>query len=215
MIDAGRPASVLALYTAALQGERCELHGRFAGPEPLPVPLWAGRVTSGDRALLSRCREATLDVGCGPGRLTRALAEGGHPVLGIDIVPEAVRQTRARGAMALLRDVFEPLPAEGRWGSLLLADGNIGIGGDPRALLERAAQVLAPRGRVVADLSGPGTGLTVEQLILRTGDRVSTSFPWASVGVDAIGSLAVVAGFVLEETARHGDRWFAVLRKED
>ena len=35
--------------------------------------------------------------------------------------------------------MFEPLPGEGRWGTVLLLDGNVGIGGDPVALLERAA----------------------------------------------------------------------------
>ena len=31
----------------------------------------------------------------------------------------------------LRRDLFAPLPGEGRWHHVLLADGNIGIGGDP------------------------------------------------------------------------------------
>ena len=38
-----------------------------------------------------------------------------------------------RGATVLQRDIFGPLPGEGRWGTALLFDGNVGIGGDPAA----------------------------------------------------------------------------------
>ena len=68
------------------------------------------------------------------------------------MVPEAIWQTRDRGVSAILRNVFERVPAEGRWETVLLADGNLGIGGDPVRLLRRMAQLLAPGGRVVADL---------------------------------------------------------------
>ena len=99
--------------------------------------------------MLAHCVGPTLDVGCGPGRMSAHLAGRGRCVLGIDVVREAVDQTRARGVSALLRDVFAPLPGEGRWDTALLADGNIGIGGDPVALLRRvahAARAGRPRG---------------------------------------------------------------------
>src|SRR5262249_61510991 len=73
----------------------------------------------------------TLDVGSGPGRLTVALAECGIPALGIDVTPYAVHLARAAGALTLLRDVFGRVPGAGRWMTVLLADGNIGIGGEP------------------------------------------------------------------------------------
>ena len=85
--------------------------------------------------MLARCEAPVLDVGCGPGRLVGALNARGVPALGIDISARAVEQARGRGAMALRRAVEQPVPAEGRWGTVLLADGNIGIGGDPAALL--------------------------------------------------------------------------------
>ena len=53
------------------------------------------------------------------------------------MVPEAVAQTPDRGVAAIRRNVFDALPGEGRWRTALLADGNIGIGGDPAALLRR------------------------------------------------------------------------------
>ena len=57
-----------------------------------------------------------------------ALAERGIPVLGIDITPCAVEQARSSGGLVMLRDVSDRLPGAGRWMTVLLADGNIGIG---------------------------------------------------------------------------------------
>jgi len=41
------------------------------------------------------------------------------------------------------RSVFDALPAEGRWHTALLADGNVGIGGDPIRLLSRLRGLIA------------------------------------------------------------------------
>jgi SAM-dependent methyltransferase len=206
-------SSYAAVFASALRGDPCEVLGLTAEPRQLPVADWARAVDKGDLALLAVCRGETLDVGCGPGRMTRALAERGHAVLGIDVVPEAVRMTRARGGVAILRDVFEQVPGEGRWATVLLADGNIGIGGDPRALLTRVRALLAPVGRVVVDLAEPGTGVLTRQIRLQTAALRSRPFPWSLVGADAIGTVAVGAGLAVTALNHHGDRWFAVLEK--
>jgi SAM-dependent methyltransferase len=200
-----------AVFAAALRGDACDVVGLTPAPRRLPVEKWSRPVDRGDLALIGDCRGETLDVGCGPGRMTRALAERGHAVLGIDVVPEAVRLTRARGAAALLRDVFDPVPGEGRWATVLLADGNVGIGGDPRALLLRARTLLAPGGRVVLDVAAPGTGLLTRQVRLRTATMQSRPFPWAVVGADAVGAVALGAGLATAALRQVGDRWFAVL----
>jgi SAM-dependent methyltransferase len=204
-------APYAALYAAALHGEPCEVVGLHRHPRALPVGDWTGPVDASDLALLAECRGETLDIGCGPGRMTRALAERGHAVLGIDVVPEAVALTRERGGAAIVRDVFDIVPAEGRWRTALLADGNIGIGGDPRALLVRVRALLAPGGRVVADLAPPGTGTRTRRIRLQTTELTSRSFPWAVVGADAIGRLAVAAGLRVSGLHVHGDRWYSVL----
>ena len=87
----------------------------------------------------------------------------GQPALGIDISAEAVRQARRRGAPAMCRDVFEPVPGAGRWRTVLLADGNIGIGGDPAASCAAAVELLGRRrhgarrtGRRPGARPGPG-----------------------------------------------------------
>ncbi|MFB9332053.1 methyltransferase domain-containing protein, partial [Actinoplanes octamycinicus] len=127
--------AALAIYdralTRAAAGARSPLilRGDSGRETRVDAGAWCDDHRPGDTGLLDRCRGATLDVGCGPGRLTAALLRLGRAALGIDVSAAAVRLARARGATALRRDVFAPLPGQGRWEHLLLADGNLGIGG--------------------------------------------------------------------------------------
>ncbi len=199
------------VFAQALRGHDCHLVGLDEGPVPLPVNTWRGRADASDRAVLSYCVGNTLDVGCGPGRMSARLIQNGHCVLGIDVVPEAVRQARERGVPALRRDVFAPLPGEGRWDTVLLADGNIGIGGDPVALLARAVELVAPDGRVVVDLAPPGAGLRTDSLTIRTARASTRTFRWSTVSADAVGSVAAAAGLPVCRVHAVARRWFAVL----
>jgi hypothetical protein len=105
------------------------------------------------------------------------------------------------------------LPAEGGWHTVLLADGNIGIGGAPVRLLKRAVDLLDRSGRVVCDLAALGTGLRHHDARLVTHRKSSVSFPWAQVGPDAIEEVAAAARLRLAHLAEHGGRWFAVLAR--
>src|SRR5204863_7462240 len=93
--------------------------------------------TAPEEARLAAMAAPVLDVGCGPGRLVVGLARRGAVALGVDPAPAAVALARGRGAAVLQRSVFDPLPGHGRWRTIVLADGNIGIGGDPVRLLRR------------------------------------------------------------------------------
>jgi SAM-dependent methyltransferase len=176
----------------------------------LRLAEWDRPADEDDLAMLARCVGPTLDVGCGPGRLTAALAEQGSVVLGIDVVEAAVGLTRDRGGPALRRDVFDAVPGEGRWQTALLADGNLGIGGDPVALLTRLREVLDPRGRIVAEVAAPGTPRTDDWATLECGaeERV---IRWSVVGIDAIERVAAHAGLAVVELLRCGARWCTVL----
>lgn len=209
--------NALAVYDAALRragaGHRIRLTLADAGgvEHPLDAAGWCRDDLPGDAGLVARCAGPTLDVGCGPGRLTGAvLAAGRGPALGIDVSAAAVRLARRRGAPALQRDVFGPVPGEGRWWHVLLADGNVGIGGAPRRLLRRCRDLLAPAGTVLVELTAPGTRSWAGRVRLQHRDAATSEpFAWASVGVDDIGRIAAAAGLRVLDTWTEADRWFA------
>jgi SAM-dependent methyltransferase len=200
------------VYAAALRGAPCTatIDGREVR---LPVRRWAGGITAGDRFLLAHCEGPTIDLGCGPGRLTAELTRRGVRTLGVDVSGEAVEAATARCAPVLRADLFGPLPGEGHWRTALLADGNVGIGGAPAALLRRVRGLVTPGGRVVFDCASPGTGVRVRVVHLRAGGLTSEPFPWAEVGVDALGSLAADAGLVLAGASHWRGRWVATLHR--
>jgi SAM-dependent methyltransferase len=202
------------------------LHADGAGPphggrvrhasgrvEPLPLARWLGPVDAADAALLERVEGTVLDIGCGPGRHVAALQAAGHTCLGLDLSPVAVEITRGRGADAFHGSVFEDVPDAGAWDTALLLDGNIGIGGEPATLLERARELLAPRGAVVAELDPPGARTGVTRARLEAPGVVSEWFPWAHVSVDTVAEVAAEAGLEPDWTMRSGERWFTALRR--
>ena len=199
------------LYERALAGRvRPEVEHADGSRIPLAVDSWLN-CSPGDKSVLDHCKGPTLDIGSGPGRLTVALAERGIPALGIDITPYAVGLARSSGALVMLRDVFDRVPGTGRWGTVLLADGNIGIGGDPSALLRRVGELLAPNGRALVELDPPGMPLRREQVRLCHAGTASAWFPWAYVGADHIAEVAEDAGLGEVETWSVDGRWFALI----
>jgi hypothetical protein len=124
-----------------------------------------------------------------------ALAARGVRALGVDVSPAAVTRTRRRGGAALRRSVFDRLPEEGRWDTVLLIDGNVGIGGDPVALLTRLRAVAAPGGRLLAEAAPDDVD---EYLTVRVEDahgRHGRPFPWARLGPTALRRAAETAGW--------------------
>ncbi|MGA5043649.1 class I SAM-dependent methyltransferase [Streptomyces arboris] len=179
---------------------------------PLEVERWCSDAGAADLSALHRCEGPVLDIGCGPGRLVAELTALGHRALGIDVSEAAVARTRRIGGSALLRSVFDPLPGEGRWGTLLLVDGNIGIGGDPAALLDRAADLLSTGGLLIAETSpldideraqvrlDDGRRAPAEKAAPGPADR---PFPWARIGTPALLRYAGACGW------RPADQWSA------
>ncbi|WEH38796.1 class I SAM-dependent methyltransferase [Streptomyces sp. NBC_01218] len=191
---------------------------------PLDVERWCLGADDADLSALRRCEGPVLDVGCGPGRLVAALSRRGHRALGIDVSEAAVARTRGLGGWALRRSVFDPLPGAGRWGTVLLADGNIGIGGDPSALLERVGVLLAPGGLLLvethaldlderfevhlhdgsADAPAPGRGGS---------GALPAPFPWARLGTPALLRYARPQGWEPVDQWESGGRPFVALRR--
>jgi SAM-dependent methyltransferase len=222
-VTLARP-SVLAVYDAALRraaaGHQAILTLRDdrGDASAVDAAAWCRPHLPGDTRLLGRCSGPTLDVGCGPGRLTGALNRLGCPALGIDVSATAIRLALLRGATVLRRDVFAPLPGHGRWRHLLLADGNIGIGGDPATLLHRCRRLLARDGRLHVEVTAPGTRTWAGTATLgwsgpaTLGDRTSEArFRWATVSADGLPALADAAALTIRDTWTEAGRWFATL----
>lgn len=199
------------VFASALDGVPTVVVGLGDGPQVLRVDRWSSQADADDHGLLALCDGPTLDIGCGPGRMTEALVARGHVALGIDVVGAAVTLTRERGVPALRLDVFDDVPGAGRWRTALLADGNIGIGGDPVRLLRRAGDLLAPGGRVVVELGAPGTAVVHSWAALQATDRRSRPFRWATLGVDDVARVAAAARLEVTQSGRIGARWAAVL----
>lgn len=201
-------------YDEAFAGKSTHVIDHVGRTQPFEVGQWSSAPDWVDRSLfIDPCDDATIDIGCGPGRLVGELAARRVPAMGIDVSSEAVRQTRIRGALALRRDVFGEIPGEGRWAYALLADGNLGIGGDPVRLLTRLGRMLAPGGQVIAEVEEHGTGFVRERRRLRVDGRMSAYFEWAIVGLDAIDDVAVQAGMRVVETRTVGGRHTATMAR--
>ncbi|MFE9250547.1 class I SAM-dependent methyltransferase [Streptomyces sp. NPDC007088] len=180
---------------------------------PLDVERWCAAPDAADTTVLDRCRGTVLDIGCGPGRFLIALAERKRTALGVDLCRDAVARALDAGAGAVCRSVFGPLPGTGRWDTALLIDGNIGIGGDPVALLGRSAELVAPQGLLIVETAPLDLD---ERVLVRVGngsDQHGPPFPWARVGTPALLRYAREAGWIEAERWTAAGRHFAALRR--
>ncbi|MGH3749715.1 MAG: hypothetical protein ACRDT8_20210, partial [Micromonosporaceae bacterium] len=134
-------------------------------------------------------------------------------------------------------DLFQPLPGERRWAHVLLADGNIGIGGDPVRLLGRCRSLIADDGTVLVETEPPRAAVPEPedgrsspgpvpaprghdsldpdggrvQLRLRDARGSSVAFDWAFVAADVLADHAARAGLRVIESWREAGRWFSQL----
>ncbi len=208
-------AGVLAAYERSLlSAEPLHLVTDDGREIRMDTSRWLAPIDDADRTVIERCRPPVLDVGCGPGRFVLALAERGMAALGVDIAMAAVSLTRRRGGPALQRSVFDRTPGEGRWPTVLLMDDNLGIGGDPAALLARIRTLLTGAGRVLVEThASADVDARPTVRLRRGGELVEPAFPWAEVGVDALHRYAKDTGYVVGEVWSVGGRSFALLTR--
>ena len=205
----------MALRSMAEPDEHRHWYARYeAGPRRSlgeALRRWCGTADATDRELLDRAPGTVLDLGCGPGRLVIELARLGRQGVGVDTSRAAVRLARKAGATAVCRSIFDPVPGEGRWDSVLLADGNIGIGGDPVRLLSRCRGLIGPAGRILVELDPPGSGMSADRVRLERGGQRGSWFDWAHVGADAVTRPAAAAGLRVADSWERTGRSFATL----
>jgi SAM-dependent methyltransferase len=200
-------------YDLALRegGRELFLHEVASSRRPEVIPVWrfSAEADALERALLESGSGPVLDLGCGPGRMVRASLLAGRPALGVDVSRAACELATANGLPVLRRSLFEPLPGEGRWGMVLLLDGNIGIGGDPGRLLARAAALVRPGGAVIVECHpNAAEHASFDAVLVDTKGRRSTPFRWARVGAQALRSHARRAGLRLTREWSAGGRSF-------
>ncbi|MEO7753415.1 MAG: methyltransferase domain-containing protein [Terracoccus sp.] len=180
----------------------------------IDVARFLARADRVDRRILRLTRGSVLDVGSGPGRMVREATRRGRRSLGIDVSPAAVEIARRADLPVIKRSVFEAVPDAGRWDAVLLLDGNIGIGGDPAALLARCAELGATAGAVLVEAHRDvGSDALFEAVVLHPEGGRSDAFPWAHVGADAVARYAAQAGLVVRSRVRRGGRTFLVLAR--
>lgn len=110
------------------------------------------------RGVLGEARSRVLDLTCGPGLYTSALAARGHECRGIDFSPASVeyaREQAARDGLACsydLGDVRE-VPFETGVGLAMMLFGQFNVfrREDARAILQRAADALEPGGTLLLE----------------------------------------------------------------
>jgi len=200
--EAALAAGAGRLRLAPARGSAAAVLPVPAGHSVLDVARYAGPADAVDVEVLRRARGPVLDVGCGPGRMVHAALRAGLPALGIDVSVAAVAVARDRGLPVLHRSVFGHVPVARGWGTVLLLDGNVGIGGDPSGLLFRCAQLVAPWGAVVVETHPAASrDRAFEAVVTDDAGRRSLPFAWAEVGADALAPHASAAGLAV------GSRW--------
>jgi hypothetical protein len=107
----------------------------------------------------------------------------------------------------------ERLPAEGRWGTVLLMDGNVGIDGDVAAVLQRCRTLLMPGGWIIVEVDTRPTWHQTRRIRL-TADRAqySAELAWTRTGIAAVRRLAAPLDLLVVEEWTVGGRAFLSLQ---
>ncbi|WP_240658738.1 class I SAM-dependent methyltransferase [Microbacterium sp. CPCC 204701] len=174
------------------------------------VDRYLARADALERRMAQGLSGPVLDVGCGPGRMVHAAREAGLAALGVDVSAAAAQIARSRGIPVMQGSVFDALPHEGAWGTTLLLDGSIGIGGDPGALLARCRDLLRADGRVLVETHADSRrDRRFAGVLADESGATGGSFPWAEVGRHALRRYACDARLQAVREWNAEGRWFA------
>ena len=180
----------------------------------MDVSRWSADADVADLTLLSSVTGPVLDIGCGPGRMVRAARDLGLMAVGIDVSPAAIEVAQQLGGTFIAGSVFDSVSAQGKWQTALLVDGNIGIGGDVRALLARCRDLLGETGEILVELHSDADHEDhyVGEVVDERGGT-SASFPWAEIGLNRLAARLPSLGLGLVQSWEINGRSFCRLAK--
>jgi len=153
--------------------------------------------------LAPRAGERILDLGCGDGVLTRALADLGCDVVGVDASAAQIDAARALGLDARVID-GHALDFDGEFDAVF-SNAALHWMRDPARVLAGVHRALRPGGRFVAEFGGHGCVDTIHRaLIAELDDRGldgGAASPWYFPTADEYGDLLAAAGFEVRSIA--------------
>ena len=200
------------LYGRGLEGrERLIARAEGGRARTLPIACWLGAPTMADESCCGMRSGRSSMLAAGPAVTCSRLRDAACPPSASTSRRRRCESRRARGAAAIEGSIFERVRGAGTWGSALLLDGNVGIGGDPVALLRRIGALLAPGGRILVELARPGAASGRRRMRLELAAAASPWFDWATVSAADVAVLAGASGLDVRERWSVRGRWFAVL----
>lgn len=146
--------------------------------------------------------ERILDIGCGDGTLTLALAEAGATVVGIDASPEMVAAAKARGLDARVADAAAlPFVAEF---DAAFSNAALHWVPDHDAAVAGMARALKPGGRAVGELGGFGNVAAIATALAAVMGRrgfADSVLPWHFPTAARFAERLAWHGFTVESCA--------------
>ncbi len=156
--------------------------------------------------LAPRMGEAILDLGCGDGVLTDAIAATGATVTGIDGSPSMVAAARARGLDAHVMDA-QALTFVHRFDAVF-SNAALHWMPDTDAVLAGVRRALTPGGRFVGEMGGHGNVAAIATALRASlrmrGIAPGETFAWVFPTAEIFAAHLQAHGFIVRQAALFG-----------
>ena len=147
--------------------------------------------------LAPKAGEDILDLGCGDGVLTAALAGRCRRIVGVDSSPEQIEAARALGVDARVCD-GHALPFAGEFDAIV-SNAALHWMKRPDAVIDGMWRALRPGGRIAGEMGGAGNVAKISGALAdalgRRGIDAKPRFPWYFPTPDAYREKLVARGF--------------------
>ncbi len=145
--------------------------------------------------------ELILDVGCGTGHLTAAIAQSGARVVGLDRSPAMIEAARQRYPtlewhLDDIRSFLYPQPFDA-----IFSNATLHWIREPEAVVERLARLLRPGGRLVLEMGGRGNVAAVcsaVEKVLQARLAIRPANPWYFPALGEYAALLEAHGFEVQ-----------------